>query len=247
MNAAPDPSGSLAEPLFRRLAALAGLSRKDMPDLRRAGTRTLALPARVEIAEVAGRVQPRLLVSGWAARQRVLADGRRQIVGFVLPGDLVGFELHRIHLPYAATQALTPATLADASALLDLCRAQDHRAPLARAMRVLAAGEELFLAHHVTRLGRQTAYERTSHLLLELHERLVLAGIETGDGFTLPVTQEVLADALGISVVHTNRTLQQLRRDGLIRLAGTTLTLVERAELVAIADYVSLRSLIDGA
>ncbi|GJE43212.1 hypothetical protein AEGHOMDF_2391 [Methylobacterium soli] len=111
-------------------------------------------------------------------------------------------------------------------------------------MRTVAAAEDALLAHQVTRLGRQTAYERMSHLLLELRERLSLAGIEPGDSFTLPIIQEMLADALGLSVVHTNRTLQQLRRDGLIRMSGMKVTLVDAAALAALSDYVPITRLV---
>ena len=86
------------------------------------------------------------------------------------------------------------------------------------------------------RLGRQTAYERMAHLLLELHGRLAEIGEARGESFHLPIKQEVLADALGLSLVHVNRTLQQMRRDGLIDMRGAQLTLLNRAVLEAASD-----------
>jgi CRP-like cAMP-binding protein len=233
-----------ADPLVRRLAAFGSLGPTEIDLLRDAIQRPVSVAPRFEVSTAAGKGRHALfLVSGWAARQRVLADGRRQIVSFVLPGDFVSFSLHREPVRYATTVALTAAVVAEADVLLETCIAQDYAAPLARTMRTVAAAEEALIAHQVTRLGRQTAYERMSHLFLELRERLSIAGIEPGDSFTLPVTQEVLADALGLSVVHTNRTLQQLRRDGLIRMSGMKVTLMDAAALVALSDYVSIAKL----
>jgi CRP-like cAMP-binding protein len=234
-----------ADPLVRRLSAFGSLGPAEIDLLRDAIQRPVAVASRFEVSTAAGKGrQALLLVSGWAARQRVLADGRRQIISFVLPGDFVSFSLHREPLRYASTVALTPAVVAEADMLLEACIAQDYATPLASTMRTVAAAEDALLAHQVTRLGRQTAYERMSHLLLELRERLSLAGIEPGDSFTLPIIQEMLADALGLSVVHTNRTLQQLRRDGLIRMSGMKVTLVDAAALSALSDYVPITRLV---
>ena len=78
------------------------------------------------------------------------------------------------------------------------------------------------MGDQITRLGRRTAYERFGNLLLELYHRLHVVGLARDGRFALPLTQEMLADALGLSVVHVNRTVQQMRRDGLLELrAGT--------------------------
>lgn len=227
---------SPVDPLVHRVETLAAPPPDMVAALRALALRDEPVHARAVLAG-----GPRLVAAGWGARQRILADGRRQILSFLLPGDLVAFDPHRAPLRYAATVSLTAMIVADAAPLLDLeTEAAGRDAPIARVLRTLAGAEEALLAHQVTRLGRQTAYERMAHLLLELHERLCIAGVEQGDGFTLPVTQEVLADSLGLSIVHTNRTIQQLRRDGLVRMAGTRVTLVEPARLAALADYIPL-------
>lgn len=114
----------------------------------------------------------------------------------------------------------------------------DGLAPsLAEALLVAAALDEALLLAHVVRLGRQTAYERTAHLLLELHDRTTTAGLEQNGRFPMPLTQEALADALGLSIVHVNRTLQQLRRDRLIEVRSGEARLLDRDALIEIADY----------
>jgi CRP-like cAMP-binding protein len=97
--------------------------------------------------------------------------------------------------------------------------------------------EETFLANQVVRLGRQSAYERMAHLLLGFHDRLDAVGLAQGGAFAMPFTQEVLSDVLGLSTVHTNRTLQQLRREHLIESHGMTMRLMDIKLLAEIADY----------
>nr|WP_281372616.1 helix-turn-helix domain-containing protein [Phenylobacterium haematophilum] len=87
------------------------------------------------------------------------------------------------------------------------------------------------------RLGRQTAYERLCHLLLEIRDRLLLVGMASETHFAMPMTQETLADATGLSIVHVNRILQQLRRERLLELQAGKAHLRDPAALAAIADY----------
>ncbi|HEY8574589.1 Crp/Fnr family transcriptional regulator [Phenylobacterium sp.] len=154
----------------------------------------------------------RVLTFGWAARTRTLVDGRRQIFRILIPGDLcVG---PAPDLAMSDTTALTRArTQSTAPAARE--GAAGPYALEARIRRALTE-EQAGLLTQVLRLGRMLAFERTGHLLLELMERQRRAGLTTGETMPLPLTQEVLADALGLSIVHLNRTLQQMRRQGLI-------------------------------
>jgi len=97
--------------------------------------------------------------------------------------------------------------------------------------------DESFLVNQVVRLGRQSAYERLIHLLLEFHDRLKARDAVEDGSFVMPFTQEVLSDALGLSTVHTNRTLQQLRREHLIETHAATVRLVDPLLLAEISDY----------
>ncbi len=97
--------------------------------------------------------------------------------------------------------------------------------------------DEASLLDHIVRLGRQTAYERMAHLLLELRWRLAEVGLGDERKFPLPLTQEVLADALGLSIVHVNRTLQQLRREGLLEMRAGFVELLKPDVLIATSDF----------
>ncbi len=194
--------------------------------------------------EGGGPMRPTFILSGWACRQRLLPDGRRQIFSILIPGDAVGFCADPSPISTASAVALTKVTLATVEPLSggspaaappsnraqDLWGFADH-------MWLSACLEEGLLLDHIVRLGRQTAYERTAHLLLELYWRLALIGQADERGFTMPLTQEVLADFLGLSIVHVNRTLQQLRRERLIEISGSKVLLLDAAQLTGIADY----------
>jgi CRP-like cAMP-binding protein len=133
---------------------------------------------------------------------------------------------------------LKSGTISDVSFIRDLLSESPHRFPgLASALASLQSLHEGYLLNHLVRLGRQTAYERVAHLLLELSQRSAAVGLADGASSPLPLTQEILADALGLSIVHINRTLQQLRRDGLLDVRGSSLRLLDARQLMTISDY----------
>jgi CRP-like cAMP-binding protein len=222
-----------------RLGRLARLSSVEMDILRDLSQTARQSPAHAELC-VEGRIQPPLmLLSGWACHQRILGDGRRQIVRFLLPGDAIG-SLSRPGLPASSSAlALTPVVVADARPLLR--NADENGVPLsglAEAVARMSYADEINLRDQVVRLGRQTAYERLVHLVLEFYGRLQAIGMVDGDSFALPLTQDILADALGLSVVHINRTLQQVRRDRLLDMRGGQVTLRQLDLMRAMADWV---------
>jgi len=224
---------SYAEIVARRLEALVPLDLQAQALVRTLSDRQTC-PAGAELCGERGpALRPRFVVSGWAAKLRWLADGRRQILGFVLPGDAVGLCFKPHPLALATTVAITPLHTIDATPVL---RAVDAPA-LAEAVRLMAGMEEALLLDQVVRLGRQTAYERICHLLLEFHDRLGDVGLSQNGSFALPLTQEVLADATGLSIVHVNRVLQQLRREQMIDLHGGHAALLDMEHLRRIADY----------
>lgn len=151
------------------------------------------------------------LRQGWAYRYRLLGDGRRHIVNFLIPGDFIG--------PYFPTAAHFCGALTD----IVLCQAPrsdfanvNRDCPaLASALEAIMASEYRLLSERLVSLGRRNARERMAHLLVELYERMRRVGLVNDKSYEFPVTQEILADTLGLSVVHVNRTLRSLREDGL--------------------------------
>lgn len=224
------------DPVVRRLRAAGAPSSGGWAErLLKGAGRVEVLPAKAVLQTEDGtRRRPRWLVSGWACRHRHLPDGRRQIFDVVLPGEGVGVSPRPGPIALTSTSALTQVELVDARDLThpDLLNASPV---VAAALQAGADEEERRLLNQVVRLGRMSALERAAHLLLELHARLDVVGLCQGDRFPLPLTQDTLADVLGLSVVHANRTLQELRRRELAVLKGGWAHLQDRARLAEAA------------
>jgi len=179
-----------------------------------------------------------LLESGWGIRYKLLSDGRRQILNFVLPGDFVGLRASLFGIQDQTVELITAAIAATvpSARIMDLFRSHPK---LAAAVSWSSAREEAMMADHIVRLGRRNAYERMAHLLLELLRRLQAVGLAGDRGFDLPATQETLGDFLGLSVVHVNRTLRRLREEMLIAQENGRVRLLDIPRLEAIADFES--------
>lgn len=156
----------------------------------------------------------------------------RQFVSFLLPGDLIGLCRHDRPLAVSTVQTLTDVKIAAApeGEFPDLDQAYAASNAL-----------EAYLLAQITRLGRLNALDRICDMMLELHERLTLAGLAQGDSFEVPLTQEMLADALGLTPVHSNRMLQQARRDGDLEWRGDRVTLRNPAALARRIGHVPAR------
>jgi CRP-like cAMP-binding protein len=175
-------------------------------------------------------LEPTILAWGWAARIREFSDGKRQVLSYLVPGDLIG--MCRQRDPLAATTIV-------AITLVGLCAAPEAccGGALAEAYAVSAALEEVYLFRQIARLGRMSAQERMIDFLLEMRERLILAGLVEDDSFPLPLTQELLADTLGLTSVHVNRTLQSMRRDAMVELRSGRAHLEDPERLAQLVDY----------
>lgn len=181
------------------------------------------------------------VLSGWAFRYKMLDDGRRQILNYALPADMVGLQGTLMHEMEHSVEALTAVKLCvfPRSKLYDLY----SRFPsLAFDVTWLAAREEQLIDEQLVSLGRRTSLERTAFLLLHLFTRAQEAGLTQNGIIQFPFTQQHLADTLGMSLVHTNKTLKRLLVSKAIRWKDRVFEMVDRAALAAIAgDDVSLR------
>ncbi len=183
---------------------------------------------------------PRMLVSGWACRYRALPNGCRQIVTLLLPGDFIGPMLQPRLPSLCAIAALTEVETVSAKPLADAAVAGDTVYPgLAHAVRLTNHLHDVLQCEQIARLGQQSATERFANLMLELRDRLLRLGLAESNRFAMPLTQDILADALGLSAVHLNRTVQQLRRSGLLKLEGGIMTLLEPEQLQALGGWTS--------
>jgi len=162
---------------------------------------------------------PSLIVSGWACRERILPNGRRQLLSILLPGDLIGTCAEKRALDMAEVAAISSVRTLSLAPLIRRVEEEPVRcAGIANGISALLFLEESRLLDHMVRLGLQTAVQRTAGFLLELFERCRAIGFVTGRSFVMPLTQEMLGDALGISVVHVNRVIRELRARHLVDL-----------------------------
>ena len=225
-------SSPRVEPAAIRLARLATLSSEEVVALNHAGLACSRIaPHREIIREGKSLNGSSILLDGWAYRVHFFPDGRRQILSFLMPGDMIGFPRHSDALAANTVVALTNVLL---------CRAPEPERPeggLAEAYARSAALEEIFLYRQIARLGRMSAQERLVDFLLEAQERLDVCGLANRNSFPFPVTQEVLADALGLTSVHVNRTLQNLRREDLLDLRNGIAELKDAVTLRALVNY----------
>jgi CRP-like cAMP-binding protein len=173
---------------------------------------------------------------GWLLRYKILHDGRRQIVNFVLPGEVFGLQACVFSHSLYSVATITEAVLSTIPIEV-IGRMVEHNAGLSKALLCSAVWEAAILGEHLIDTARRTAYGRVSHFLLELFVRLKQGGHTDDTSFAMPLTQEVIGDALGLSPVHVNRTLRALRDDKLIVLDGKRLTLLDFAALCRVSDF----------
>ena len=180
------------------------------------------------------------VLSGWAFRYKLLPDGRRQIMNYVLPGDLLGLQGSLIGEMDHSVEALTPVTLC-VFERSKLERLFERHASLGYDLTWIAAQEERILDEHLLSVGRRTALERTAYLLSFIHQRAKSAGINGGRR-VIPITQQHVADTLGLSLVHTNKTLRKLSDRKLMRWQDRGCEILDPDGLLALAGWEGLKT-----
>ena len=187
---------------------------------------------------VQGSISPHVytLLIGVVFRYRILEDGRRQIVNFVFPGDLIGLQGAMDDPLLHGCEALTDATLCvfPRDRIIELFREQPR---LGYDLTWLAAKEESALEEHLVSIGRRTAQERLVYLAVFLIERGIATGLVKKSSLEISITQSQISDTLGLSLVHTNRTLQALRKKGLVNWSLTAISIPDMAVACEFAQY----------
>jgi len=174
------------------------------------------------------------MLSGWAFRFKTLEDGRRQIINYVLPGDLMGLQASLSAPMTHGVDTLTECVLCvfQREKLWDLFSGHPQ---LGFDVTWLAAREESTLDEFLLSIGRRTALERLAYLLWFLFDKAKGIGLVKNNRLEMPMRQGHLADTLGLSLVHTNKTLQKLREKGSIQLNDRYLTIIDEQSLMRLA------------
>jgi CRP-like cAMP-binding protein len=223
--------------LIRQLETIAVLSDEDRAAL-------AALPLRVKsigenrdiIREGSKPTESCLVLEGLVCRYKMVAGGRRQILSFHLPGDLP--DLASLYLPRMdhSIAALTPARVAfiPHEAIRNIIR---KHVSLAETLTRHALIDGSIFREWIANVGRRTALERIAHVMCETYVRMRALGLVKLEAFDLPLTQAELGDATGLSNVHVNRTLQELRKLGVITTVKKVHTIVDWEMLKETADF----------
>lgn len=220
----------------RKLEQFAPLGDEDRHLLEQITSRTRRVEARIDLIREGDRPDDvHLILDGFACRYKLLEDGKRQIVAYLVPGDVCDLHVFILSEMDHSIATLAPCSVVDIprEAVLRLT----ERPALARALWWSALVDEAVLRERVVDLGRRSAEERMAHLLCELLLRLRAVGLADGDAFDLPVTQGELADSLGLSTVHVNRVLQTLRGRGLIAFESRRLIVLNPGGLMAFGGF----------
>ncbi|MEO8384188.1 MAG: Crp/Fnr family transcriptional regulator [Betaproteobacteria bacterium] len=178
------------------------------------------------------------LYAGWAFRFKSLSDGRRQILNFLLPGDFIGLQEKLADVSPHGVAAITTVSLCrfDRSGLWELYR---NHPGLGYDVTWIAANQKAVLDENLLSVGRRNATERVATLLVQLYKRMKAIGLAKGASIDFPINQQHIADALGLSLVHTNKTLRKLAKMGFHQISDGQLTVHNPAALQRLADYYS--------
>lgn len=177
-----------------------------------------------------------LVQSGLVSRYKTLRSGARQILSFHIPGDMVDLQSALIVVADHGIRTHMPTRIVSI-AHGDVLRLAAEHPSLARAFWFDTLLDAAVFREWTVNVGRRNARQRTAHLLLEFAVRLKAAGLAEGDTFILPISQNDLSDALGITSVHLNRTLQWMRGERLIRTHSRSITIENWAEMVSLAGF----------
>jgi CRP-like cAMP-binding protein len=223
--------------LIRKLESIATLSPEERRAIESLPVRTRVLAPRQDIVREGDKPsQCCLLLDGWACRYKIIGEGRRQIFSFHIPGDVPDLQSLHIHTMDHSLCTLTEASVAfiPHESLLDLTtRFPNIAAILWRDTLIDAA----IFREWMVGMGRRSAYERIAHVFCEMYLKLQAVGLAGSYRCPLPITQIDLGDALGLSNVHVNRVLQEMRGKGLITLRSNSLVIEAWDELNRVSEF----------
>lgn len=228
--------GVLGNPLVRKMRAFARFSDDDLRTLDDLVVSVRDVEARTDLIQEGDKPSDVYLVmEGFACRYKVLPGGKRHIMAYLVPGDFCDLHVFILNEMDHSLATLSPCRIVDIprTRILELI----ERPAIARAFWVAALVDEATLREWLVNIGSRPAEERIAHLLCELHLRLKAVGLANGDRYELPLTQNDLADTMGMSGVHMNRVLQHLRADGLIELKGKNLVILDLERLKAFGGF----------
>ena len=235
MLSAPDQHAMAM--LIRKLGSIAILSEAEREAIQSLPVRTHILGARQDIVRDGDKpAHCCLILDGWVCRYKLLREGKRQIFSFHIPGDIPDLQGLLIHTMDHSLATVTKATVAfiPHESLRTLAAEFPKIGALLWRDTLIDAG---IFREWMTGMGRRSAFERIGHLFCEMYLKLQAVGLAEGYRCPLPLTQVDLADALGLTSVHVNRVLREMRGKTLITLRNQTLVIQAWDELLLVSEF----------
>jgi CRP-like cAMP-binding protein len=234
---APDQAIAAGARAVSALPHLDKLTRDDLLSEHGRGVRTVRVRKNKDVV-IGGNHYDCVYVNhdGWLARYKILHNGSRQVMDFILPGQVFGLQSCLLRRSLYSVVTITETSLSTIP--FDMVdKVFERNLVLAKALFWSATYEAAILGEHLIDAARRSAYERVSHLVLELFVRLNAVHLTDEMTFAIPLTQELIADALGLTTVHVNRTLRALREDKLIAIDGRSITILDFEALSLLSDF----------
>lgn len=220
-----------------KLQGYGRLGNAEAAALRAATANPRKIAARKDLIREGDRPGPVfVMLEGWACRYKVLPSGTRQIVGYLMPGDACDLHIGLLEEMDHSIQTITQALVATIERA-DMDAIMDGHPAVARAMYIAQLVDEGTMRAWITSMGRRSSVERVAHLMCELYVRARNIGLVFGTQLALPLSQLLLADSLGMTAVHLNRVLKELRLTGAMTLQRGSLTVTDPVALAKIAGF----------
>lgn len=227
----------MLEPLFLNLSQHDVLSAGERATMARIITHTKQFATRQDIVTAGSRPgHSSLIVEGFAARYKLLADGSRQITALHVAGDFVDLHAFLLKTMDHGIVALSPCTIAFAEHS-DLKIVTESAPHLSRLLWLDTLVDGAIHREWIVAMGRRSKKSHLAHLICELFVRLEGVNLTNGMSFHLPLSQSEMADVIGLSVVHMNRVIQALRREKLISWTNQTVTILNWDRLKEVAEF----------
>lgn len=177
-----------------------------------------------------------VVLEGWACRYKILPNGSRQILAFLMPGDCCDLHIGLLDQMDHSIQAVTRCSVATITRV-DMDGLMSKSPRIAKALYIAQLVDEGTMRAWITSMGRRTSIERVAHLMCELYLRARNIGLVAQPELALPLSQALLADSLGMTAVHLNRVLKELRQSGAMSLQRGSLLIADAEKLVQIAGF----------
>jgi CRP-like cAMP-binding protein len=227
----------MANSFVQKLSGLADLTASDVRALEAATAHPRQFMAKQDMIREGDETGPMFVVlEGWACRYKVLPGGTRQIMAFLMAGDACDLHIKLLAEMDHSIQAITPSLIATVSKTAMATMMHEHP-NIANAMYSAQLIDEGIMRAWIVSMGRRSSIERVAHLMCELYLRARNIGLAREADFALPLSQLVLADALGMTPVHVNRVLKELRLAGAMAVKRGSVTIIDTGKLVQIAGF----------